>query len=199
MNTSVSLALANETLAFDGPYVDQDEKGVLFQRGKELAERAHPQFPYILGRLVDHFHLFGKPCEVVKANFEAGDLYRINEAWLRAQNLDPKNGRACTGLATFHAPIVSQNWTFFNAHKQEILANYQCDLENDSENNMAHLAYAKGLWLLDANQNTLHVRKYFQHAVALSHKDAFGEIADEDAKKCLDELNSKDTLDQCRK
>ena len=209
INTSESLTLAAEALAIDGQYYPRDDKEAQFQRGRDLANRAiarnpcnseaHVQYAHTIGRIVENKSLFGKLWEGVKAKFEAGELNRMNEALLKAKNLDPKNARACTGLATFHAAIVSQNVTLFDATKEEVLANYQCALDNEPDSNIVHLAYAKGLWLLNKDKNVSLVRQHFEKAVALDPKDAYEQIAHKDARMCLDELNSQGTLEQCMK
>jgi len=209
INTSESLTLAAEALAIYGQYQAQDDKETQFQRGKDLAERAialnpcnseaHVQYAHTIGRIVENKSLLGKIWDGVRAKFEAGDLHRLNDAFLRAKNLDPKNARACTGLATFHAAIVSHDSTLFNANRDDVLANYKCALENGADSNIVHLAYAKGLWLLDKDKNVDLVREHFELTVALDPKDAYGEIALKDARMCLDELTNQGTLEQCMK
>ena len=207
--TSESLALAAEALALYGHYHERDDKQTQFQRGKDLAERAitlnpcnseaHLQYAHTLGRIVENKNLFGQFWDGVRAKFEAGDLHRMNDAFHTAKRLDPKNARACVGLATFHAAIVAHKSTLFDANRDDVLANYECALENAPDSNVVHLAYAKALWLLDQDKNVWLVRQHLDQAIALDPKDTYGKIVLQDARMCLNELNNQGTLEQCMK
>ncbi len=160
---------------------------------------AHLQYAHTLGRIVENKNLFGQFWDGVRAKFEAGDLHRMNDAFHTAKKLDPKNARACVGLATFHAAIVAQKSTLFDANRDDVLANYKCALENAPDSNVVHLAYAKALWLLDQDKNVWLVREHFDQAIDLDPKDAYGKIVLQDARMCLHELSNQGTLEQCMK
>jgi tetratricopeptide (TPR) repeat protein len=178
-------AVANKAVAIQTLYVEKNaghglkQLQAAIERGEQACEQwpdganVHYTLALVLGR-------YSQKISIVEA-LAAGYASRIRESLDRALEIEPDHAEAHVALGLYHAEIVSKIGALparftYGASAERAMEHFKRAIKLAPKSAIAHVEYARGLLLLDADAYREQVDALCSHAAALEPMDAMEQL-----------------------
>jgi tetratricopeptide (TPR) repeat protein len=178
---ALGAVVANKAVAIHTLYLEKNERQRLnlLQAAIERGERAVEQLPHcanvhytlalVLGR-------YSQRISILEA-LASGFAGRVHAHLGRTLELEPRHAEAHVALGLYHAEIVSKLGSLaarltYGASPEVAIEHFRHALKLAPKSPIAHVEYARGLLLLDADEHREEVEKLCAHAAACTPLDA---------------------------
>jgi tetratricopeptide (TPR) repeat protein len=195
---ALGAAVANKAAAIHTLYLEKDERQRLdlleaaIERGESAVEHlpdcanAHYTLALVLGR-------YSQRISIVEA-LAAGFAGRVHAHLERTLELEPRHAEAHIALGLYHAEIVSKLGGLaarltYGASQDAAIEHFRRAIKLVPKSAIAHVEYARGLLLLDADRHRQEVAKLCAHAAACKPLDVMEHLDIERAKHHCTRLN----------
>jgi tetratricopeptide (TPR) repeat protein len=188
---ALGAAVANKAVAIHTLYLEKSERlcQELLRKAIERGEQASEEWPdganvhYTLALVLGRY---SQRISILEA-LASGYATRVLKSLERALEIEPGHAEAHIALGLYHAEIVSKLGSLparltYGASQEEAIEHFSQAIKLAPKSPIAHVEYAHGLLLLDAEEHHKQVVKLCAHAAALEPLDRMEQLDIERAK-----------------